>query len=109
MSEQEHTPHGASVAFRDPAEREAPAATVRLEDLLATMRRHIWLVLGVAPHAEPEHVTGSQNGIAASRLRRCGRDGRKQERSDSPATQVHPPSPRERSRRHLLRSRKDRA
>ena len=74
MSEQQHTPQGASVAFRDPAELEAPAATVRLEDLLATVRRHIWLVLGVATAAVAAagyaaHVTGPvYRAVAVIRL-----------------------------------------
>src|SRR5256886_8344169 len=74
MSEQQHTPQGASVAFRDPAELEAPAATVRLEDLLATVRRHIWLVLGVATATVAAagyaaHVTGPvYRAVAVIRL-----------------------------------------
>src|ERR1041385_1278473 len=74
MSEQAHTPHGASAALRDPAELEAPAATVRLEDLLARVRRHIWLVLGVATAAVAAagyvaHVTGpAYCAVAGTRL-----------------------------------------
>ena len=88
MSEQEHTPHGASVAFREPAELEAPAATVRLEDLLATVRRHIWLVLGVATAAVaaagyaayvtgPGDTRGRKSGLGESRDGRghCGGRG----------------------------------
>src|SRR5947207_2363863 len=74
MSEQQHTPTGASVGFRDPAAPEAPAAAVRLEGLLATVRRHIWLVLGVATATVAAagyaaHVTGPvYRAVAVIRL-----------------------------------------
>ncbi len=74
MSEHRDTSHGASVALPDRVELEAPAATVRLEDLLATVRRHIWLVIGVAAAAVAAagyvaHVTGPvYRAVAVIRL-----------------------------------------
>lgn len=74
MSEQGHTAQGASVALEDRAALEAPAATVRVEDLLATVRRHVWLVLGVATVVVAAagyvaHVTGPvYRAVAVIRL-----------------------------------------
>src|SRR6266568_2630666 len=52
MSEQPPgSPHAASVSLPDRAELDAPASTVRLDEFVAMLRRHLWLVIGVATAA----------------------------------------------------------
>ena len=64
----------ASGPFAEREEVEASASTVRLEDLFATVRRHIWLVLGVAAGVVAAaggvaYVTGSvYRAVAVIRL-----------------------------------------
>src|SRR6266568_2286101 len=52
MSEQPPgSPHAASVSLPDRAELDAPASTVHLDELVAMLRRHVWLVIAVTTAA----------------------------------------------------------
>jgi len=75
MSEQPPgSPHATSGPLTDRAELDAPGSTVRLDELVAMLRRHLWLVVGVAAAAVVAaglvaHVTGPvYRAVAVIRL-----------------------------------------
>src|SRR6266516_7823442 len=45
------SPYVASVSLPDRAELDAPASTVHLDELVAMLRRHVWLVIAVTTAA----------------------------------------------------------